>query len=184
MPRGVYERIPAEVRFWNFIKKEGRINEDLPEYQHLSRCWKWSGGYGRRGYGRFQGNDCKLLPAHRFSYYLHHPLNEFIENIEFFVCHSCDNPECCNPEHLFLGTHIENMRDRDEKGRGGQPNGEKNGQAKLNENQVKEIREKYTKKNKLTYKQLGKEYGVHPKTIQRIIKHKNWTTLHLTEIKT
>ena len=87
--------------FWNSLVKKD------------SGCWEWSKST-RSGYGQVRWNG-KLIFAHRLSY--------FIVNGEIpkglFVCHKCDNPSCCNPDHLFLGTHIDNMMDMRTKGRGG-----------------------------------------------------------------
>ena len=72
-------------------------------------CWEWTGLKYPSGYGRF----CKKY-AHRFSYEIHK--GEIYNNLK--VCHSCDNPSCVNPEHLWLGTQKDNVQDRDKKGRG------------------------------------------------------------------
>jgi hypothetical protein len=72
------------------------------------------------------------------------------------VCHTCDNPSCINIEHLFLGTHLDNMRDKVGKNRQHRPIGEKNGISKLTEEQVKNIRNS----NEITLKKLSKKYKV------------------------
>ena len=69
-------------------------------------CWNFvgahtSGGYGEIGYGR------KVLRTHRITYVAYR--GKIPKGL--FVCHHCDNPPCCNPEHLFLGTHLDNMKD-------------------------------------------------------------------------
>lgn len=77
-----------------------------------ANCWEWNGCRNQLGYGqlRFEG---VLWLLHRLTYTL------FIGEIPkgLFVCHSCDNPSCCNPEHLWVGTHTHNMRDAALKGR-------------------------------------------------------------------
>lgn len=172
MPSGLYERIPPEERFWNFIDKNGRDNETLPAYKYLTRCWAWTLKKDKDGYGNFWYNR-KNIKAHRFSYHLHHPLTMNMNDIKMFVCHRCDNPECCNPEHLFLGTHADNNRDRDEKGRRKIIKGEQNNFAKLTETQVREIREKYAE-GVVTQQKLGDEYGVCQAAIWQIITRKVW----------
>ena len=81
-------------------------------------CWSWNGSADSRGYGHawFQG---KSMYAHRISYQLEHgdiPAQE--DGSPSLVCHHCDNPNCVNPSHLFVGSHIDNAKDRDAKGRG------------------------------------------------------------------
>lgn len=170
MPRGVAQ--PPEERVWNFINKIGRDNETLPEYQHLTRCWAWKGYKNIKGYGQLSV-DGKIMPAHRFSYQLHHPLTTHVNDTKMCVCHRCDNTECCNPEHLRLGTQTENMRDMYEKGRGNQPKGEKQHLSKLTEKHVLEIRAKYSNE-KITKQKLADEYGVGHTLIGFIINRKNW----------
>lgn len=86
-------------RFWNKVDKSGD-------------CWLWTASKTHQGYGyfRFDGKMCK---AHRMAWLL---VNGEIPN-EMLVCHSCDNPSCVNPEHLWLGTNQENMDDMNKKGR-------------------------------------------------------------------
>lgn len=81
-----------------------------------SQCWEWTGATDPNGYGRLAWND-RLWLAHRVSYTQHvGPIPDGIS-----VCHRCDNPPCCNPAHLFLGTHADNVRDMWAKGRGKTP---------------------------------------------------------------
>lgn len=71
-------------------------------------CWEWIGDKNEKGYGRFNNKK-----AHRLMYEMTYSL--FPSNLH--VLHKCDNPSCVNPEHLFLGTHSDNMRDKVSKGR-------------------------------------------------------------------
>ena len=162
MPMGKAQ--PADERFWLFVDKNGRVNKDL------SQCWRWLGGIIRGGYGSIRVGN-KRMCSHRFSYALHHPITYDINNIKLCVCHKCDNRECCNPEHLFLGTNGDNSRDKVEKDR--QAKGEKHGFAKLTETQVCEIREKYATGD-TTIQKLAQEYGIHHSTIGRIINYILW----------
>lgn len=78
----------------------------------VSKCWEWDSGIAPNGYGQFSINKSKKI-AHRVSYIL------FKSDIPkgMFVCHKCDNRQCVNHDHLFLGTNIDNMNDMKEKGR-------------------------------------------------------------------
>lgn len=86
----------------------------LSYVEKTKECWIWLGGKGRRGYGKFSFNkENKYMPAHRASYILFK--GEIPENM--FMCHSCDNPPCVNPDHLWYGTNKENQIDSIKKGR-------------------------------------------------------------------
>jgi len=91
---------PMEVRFWRFVNK-------------TDECWLWQGAkVGQGGYGNF-GVDKKHHLAHRVSYELANgPIPDGM-----WVLHRCDNPPCVNPDHLFLGTRSDNMKDAHQKGR-------------------------------------------------------------------
>lgn len=118
---------PVEVRLWAKVQKG-------------DGCWEWTGSR-RNGYGRIGIRDPKprLLSVHRLSYEMHFgPIPDGMH-----VCHHCDNPSCVRPDHLFLGTHSDNMRDKVAKGRDGGHRykaGEKHRMAKLTREQVDEIR--------------------------------------------
>jgi hypothetical protein len=77
-----------------------------------SGCWLWCGYLGERGYGRITTPDGQSRLAHRVSYEVHKGSAE-----GFFVLHRCDTPQCVNPAHLRLGTHQDNVDDRDRRGR-------------------------------------------------------------------
>jgi hypothetical protein len=146
-------------RFWSKVEKSGE-------------CWEW-GGCLNNGYGHINLNG-KTVSAHRLSYVLHHPLTiDLWEHREICVCHKCDNRKCVNPSHLFLGSYADNSKDRDTKGRGNPPKGEKHGNSKLTDTQVREIREKYANGFINKY-QLALEYGVSDTTIRDIINRKLW----------
>lgn len=81
-------------------------------------CWPWT-GHTLRGYGQFQAgtgrDESRIVYAHRFAY----ELATGEDPGDLFVCHRCDNPPCCNPDHLFLGDNADNMHDMAVKGRHG-----------------------------------------------------------------
>ncbi len=91
-------------------------------------CWNWVGARNENGYGVLTVNK-KRWRAHRYAYYLHYgSLSD-----DAIICHTCDNPACCKPEHLFAGTHSDNVADKVSKGRGRVPVGEAQNFAKLTE---------------------------------------------------
>lgn len=134
-----------------------------------SGCWLWEATTNLDGYGRFRFRGL-LMGAHRFSMMLYKEQ----ENKNLCVLHRCDNPCCVNPDHLFFGTHLENMRDRAKKGRGFIPalKGEAHYNSKFKEVDILDIRE-YSKQG-LKNPVIAKKYGVCTGTIQRIISGGTW----------
>jgi HNH endonuclease len=131
MPRGVYDhtRKPLEERFWKYV---------MPEPN--SGCWIWTGSLSGRGYGQIMDAETRWpVTAHTLSWRINRgPIPEGMH-----VLHHCDQCWCCNPDHLFLGTNDDNIRDAQKKGRllgKNAPRGEGSGAAKLTENAVREIR--------------------------------------------
>lgn len=126
-------------------------------------CWIWTGSTRPNGkgvlYPRHSVGD-KSVGAHRFSYEL---ANGKIPD-GMYVCHKCDTPLCVNPDHLFIGTHHDNMKDMVDKRRSFVGRGEnKKGLAKLTNEQANEIRQ-----STLSQSKLGEIYGVAQTTIGRI----------------
>ncbi len=161
----------CEQRFWDKVHKR----ED-------DECWIWTGarvGYRKRdrsdGYGRIWDGKC-YKNAHRYSYELHY--GKISDGL--YVCHSCDNPPCVNPNHLWLGTAYENNLDMHRKGRWKKRNKirkaktEKHG-TKLTLTQVKEMR-KLRDSNPKIYKLkvLGEMFCVDCSTVSQIVNYKAW----------
>lgn len=167
-PRRAPYRSPEE-RFWAKVNKEGPTPAHCPE---LGSCWIWLGNKLPRGYGNFS-NDKARIYAHRFSWLLAHPGEVIPDRI--YVLHRCDNPPCVRPSHLFLGTHLENVRDAVNKGR--HPHGEGMKQSKANDTIVRELRARHAE-GTATYDELAAETGLSKTTVFRIVKHQAWT--HIT----
>lgn len=164
-------------QFWASVDKSG--GEEA--------CWNWKQA---KTYGEYYLGTHKER-THRLAYNLSTG-QDIPDGME--VCHTCDNPACCNPAHLFIGTHQENCQDRDRKKRGrrgvgrrkglvddpiptkkptGIRNGSRNGQAKLTEDDVRAIRTVYAT-GTTTQRRLAKQYGVHPSLIGFIVRREYW----------
>lgn len=136
------------------------INKD-----ESSGCWLWKKATCSRGYGAIQLGVGVTGKAHRVSWELFRgPIPDGA-----FVLHKCDVRNCCNPEHLFIGDHDDNMRDMVSKGRS--PSGSRNRNAKLGADQVSRV---LSDSRPATV--VGPEMGVHPETIRRIRMKKSWKT--------
>lgn len=162
--------ITAEMRF-------------LAKIQKTDSCWIWIGNYINSGYGIFWYNG-KQTTAHRFSYTFYKgPIPTRMD-----VCHTCDNKKCVNPNHLFLGTHEENLKDMKKKGRSA--TGDKSGirkhpeiirrgenhiGAKANDKQVIEIRSLYDTGIIRNICELARKFQLGQTTVRHIVKRDTWT---------
>lgn len=141
-----------EERFWNKVSKNGS-------------CWEWTARRNKDGYGEFSsGTQSK---AHRYSYELH--FGKIPKGV--LVLHTCDNSCCVNPNHLYLGTDMDNAIDRMIRDRGAR--GERQGSAKLTEEDVIAIRVKYVP-GRYSLQRLANEYKVCTRTIFKAITGRTW----------
>ena len=152
-------------------------------WQNVERgpgCWLWTGATSPKGYGRVWFNG-KTRRAHRVAWLLTNgPIPDGMK-----VLHSCDAPQCCRPDHLFIGTDRDNMEDRGRKGRTAcgerqgawtrpecVPRGEQHGMSKTTEVDVREMRRR--KALGETYQAICLAFGLHWQTVWRIVHRKSW----------
>lgn len=134
-------------------------------------CWEWNGYCNEYGYGIF--NWDRHIKAHRFIFECYNgPIPDGL-----FVCHKCDNPPCCNPEHLFLGTEQDNKNDMVQKNR--QAFGTTNGMSKLDDVTIIEILESIRSGKYTSLQQLCSAYSIAESPIRDIFNRKLWK--HVTK---
>jgi hypothetical protein len=142
-------------RFYKFVAKAAPHD-----------CWEWQSTIKKSGYGSFWFNG-RPDRAHRVSYILTYgPISDGL-----LVRHTCDNKKCVNPSHLLLGDALDNSRDAVERDRVAFGSG--NGNAKLTERQVVEIRRRVA--NGETQKEMARLFGVSSSAVQFIIAGRTWT---------
>lgn len=182
-----------ETRFWAKVDKTGGVDA----------CWLWTASLDTYGYGQFRAG-VKMLKAPRIAWTLANgQIPHDGSHHGTCVCHRCDNPACCKPSHLFLGTMGDNMRDKTTKGRCNSPFGSANGRhtkphktargdrhgsqtkpesvargervntAKLTAAQVIEIRERYAAGG-TTQQELATQFGVKSPAISQIVNRRKW----------
>lgn len=133
-------------------------------FEPMSGCWLWNGSYATSGYGAFAING-KNYRAHRVSY--QHHQGDF--SADLVVCHSCDNKACVNPDHLWLGTHLDNVMDRVRKNRSARQRGALSGNAKLTQEQADYIRQSTERGC-----DLAEKFNISRTNISRIRLNKAW----------
>lgn len=153
--------LPLAERFWSFVLK-------------TDTYWLWQGGRNSNGYGHFTLTGKQQSPSHRVAFELTYGM--ILPGL--FCCHHCDTPLCVRPDHLFLGTHTDNMRDMAHKGRTGgyikvPISGEHNFNAKLTESKVREMRHLRAIEG-WTYARLATYFGVTDGTVGKVIARTAW----------
>ena len=134
-----------------------------------SGCWLW---LGMQQVGKEYGLFCfkqRTVKAHRASWEIY--CGEI--PVGMSVLHKCDNPPCVNPDHLFLGSQSDNIKDRVKKGRSRGPTGESAPLAKLTATKVIELRRLH-ERNGVSVQDLADRFGIHKATVHKILKGNIW----------
>lgn len=150
------------------------IWKNVSDYGDSTKCWEWLGATAR-GYGEISIHY-HMHKTHRIAYELiKGPITDGL-----FVCHSCDNKLCCNPDHLWLGTTEDNMRDMVVKGRSARNCGEKSGSVKLSKEQIISV---FNFRNEgYSQRCIASIYGVSNQQISRILSRKRWGHLMVPQL--
>lgn len=164
-------RALTEAAFWS--KVDSSAGPDA--------CWPWTAGYTGNGYGAIKA-DGTQVGAHVFALFLRS------EETAECVCHRCDNPKCCNPAHLFHGTTLDNMEDRDRKGRHTVSSGDNHYMRrdpsrvtrgdgsryhKLTERDVVEVRRMHA--SGVSRALIAKQYNISPGNVWLVVTKKTWS---------
>lgn len=151
-------------RFWSKVN----ISEK-------KKCWNWKMGDTSKNPAQNYGRiwiDGIAYRAHRIAYKLFYNTDPG----KMLVCHRCDNPRCCNPHHLFLGTHTDNQMDCEKKNRANKEKGEDRYNAILSDDDVRFIRKNYAFRGigGMTGKELAKKFKIGRTMISAIVNRRRW----------
>lgn len=144
-------------RFWSRVDRCG------PD-----ECWPWLGRRNGYGYGVVWLRDSDAIASRVAA-----ALSIGFVSADDVVRHACDNPPCCNPAHLSIGTHSDNSLDRERRGRGVNARPEESGGSKLTRAQVDEIRQRYAAGG-ISQAALGRAFGVVQQEVSNIVRGQTW----------
>lgn len=147
------------------------LDRFLSKVDQNGDCWNWTGpSFVGIGYGRLKDPRAdRSILAHRLSYELYYgPIPDGMQ-----VCHHCDNPACVRPDHLFLGTQLDNVHDMVDKGRHRFPIGEQHPVHKLSAAQVAAARRLYARGG-IAQTELAALLGISPTAARNIIYRRRW----------
>lgn len=149
------KREPVDKRFFRHVTRRGP-----------NECWEWQATTTVAGHGQFSAGDIRTT-AHRVAWAIENgniPAGQVVR-------HECDNPPCCNPGHLLLGTQLENVGDSVSRER--HSKGEIVGTSVLTEREVLQIRGKW-ETQKYSQDALAREFGVSQNTIHKVVRRVTW----------
>ena len=152
--RGPYKKKSIKDRFWSYVKKS-------------KDCWWWTGTKDKAGYGGL-GVGAGMVRAHRLSWCLHN--GSIPDGIH--VLHKCDNPPCVRPDHLFLGTQADNIKDMLKKGRWKPKLGENHPSSKLKVKDVYKIRQLHV--DGIKRDEIAERFNIAISTVEGIIYRTRW----------
>jgi hypothetical protein len=168
---GYYNRLMTKKRwidlFWEKV-------------QHTNECWVWTASKDRDGYGYFGSTrpwsrsfaETREVKAHRISWFIHYgPIPS-----DLWVLHTCDNPSCVRPSHLWLGTNIENSVDRSTKKRNNGPSGEACRKSSLTQAGVANIRRLWAT-GRWSQQELAEMYEITQPSVSDIVNAKTWVKI-------
>jgi hypothetical protein len=156
-----YVRVSIHERLWSRVD-----HSDGPD-----ACWPWSGPVTWQGYGHIHYITKNPRTVHSVAL----ELTSGYRPEGMYALHTCDNPPCCNPDHLYWGTHDQNMLDKAKRGRAFRMPGETHHQAKLTNEQVAEIRRRYIPRHPVHgAAAMAREFGVTVSPVQLLLQGKNW----------
>jgi len=157
------------------LSRRERFMQYLP-HREPNTCWVWQGGIFKGEYlqyGKFKDSDGRSRNAHRVSYEIAH---ECILKPHENVLHTCDVPRCCNPDHLYLGSHLQNAIDRETRGRSNPRKGEDHHKTTLTAEEVQAIRE-----STLPQRVVAKQYEISQQSVSKIKLGIRWSHIPYTE---
>jgi hypothetical protein len=155
---------PKAAHFPLTSEEAQRFRERLKPAPSGSGCQEWQGCSLPKGYGKVRVRGCGFL-THRLAFFL----GSGIDPGELCVLHRCDNPRCCNPEHLFLGTVADNNADMKRKGR--QARGEKLPQCKFSDATVLQLR-RVEPDLGIPRSQLAQIFGISPSHVSALLRRR------------
>ncbi len=152
---------------WSLLETKVTQNIEVRATGYATECWLWTGSVDKDGYGRVRIQSV-FIKIHRLIWLCRFGM---IPD-DLVVCHDCDQPGCCRPEHLKLGTSPDNIKERTRKGRTAR--GANQGASKLTDDLVRHIRSLHPA---WEYAEIGRKFGISRQHARRLVERKSWAHL-------